>query len=159
MKKRGVLNAELSKAIAAMGHTDIMMVVDAGYPIPRDAWRVDLAIAEDLPSTEQVIKLLADELFIEETYVAEDVPECNAPLNNLINETFTEAEHKLAKHEDLLGDFGKRAKVIVRTGAFNPWGNVALVSGVDAPKFFSKPGIKVPEAYKARVEIMSQKEN
>lgn len=158
MKKTGVLNAELSKAIASMGHTDIMMVVDAGYPIPRDAWRIDLAISEDLPSTEQIIRLIAEELFVEETYVAEAVPECNEPLNTLIQESFKEAEHKLAKHEDLLGEFGERAKVIVRTGAFNPWGNVALVSGVDAPKFFGKPGIKVPEEYRTRVEIMSKKE-
>ncbi len=156
MKKRGILNAELSKAVASMGHTDIMMVVDAGYPIPRNAWRVDLAISEDLPTTAQVLKLISEEMFVEETYLAEDVPEYNAPLNNLVNEIFTEAEHKFATHEELLVDFGHRAKVIVRTGAFNPWGNIALVSGVDAPKFFNKPGVVVPENYQARVALMSE---
>ena len=49
MKKNGILNAELAHAVASMGHTEIMMVVDAGFPIPRDAWRIDLAIEQDLP--------------------------------------------------------------------------------------------------------------
>jgi simple sugar transport system permease protein/D-ribose pyranase len=47
-----------------------------------------------------------------------------------------------------------KAKVIVRTGAFDPWGNILLYSGVDAPVWFSKPGLKVPEVYQKRVEQM-----
>lgn len=159
MKKNGILNAELAKAIACMGHTDIMMVVDAGYPIPTNAWRVDLAIAQDLPTTEQVIRLIAEELYVEETYLADAVPEFNAPLNELINTTFKVAEHRLVPHEVLLEEFGQRAKVIVRTGAFVPWGNVGLMSGVDAPTFFNKPGVKIPDSYLKRVQVMSHEES
>ena len=38
-----------------------------------------------------------------------------------------------------------KAKVIVRTGAFDPWGNILLYSGVDVPKWFDKPGVVAPE--------------
>ena len=34
MKKRGVLHAELSRCIAALGHKDLFMIGDAGMPIP-----------------------------------------------------------------------------------------------------------------------------
>ncbi|MCF7905318.1 MAG: D-ribose pyranase, partial [Candidatus Marinimicrobia bacterium] len=34
MKKVGILHPELSKAIAIMGHTDRLVVCDAGLPIP-----------------------------------------------------------------------------------------------------------------------------
>jgi D-ribose pyranase len=51
-----------------------------------------------------------------------------------------------------------KAKCIVRTGAFDPWGNILLYSGVDAPIWFSKPGLKVPEQYAKIVERMKAKE-
>lgn len=159
MKMNGILNAELAHAVASMGHTEIMMVVDAGFPIPRDAWRVDLAIEQDLPTHEQVLRLIAGEMIVEQTFVAEEVPEFNPPLNKLVQESFTTAEHSLAKHEDLLGSFAQAAKVIVRTGAFNPWGNVALVSGIDVPKWFDKPGVTTPESYQARLEAMKKEGN
>ena len=43
-----------------------------------------------------------------------------------------------------------RAKYIVRTGAFEPWGNVILRSGVDAPIWFQKPGTITPDYYSDR---------
>ena len=33
MKRSGILNQALSEAVAAMGHGEIMMIVDAGFPI------------------------------------------------------------------------------------------------------------------------------
>ena len=34
MKKKGILNAELMRCIAALGHKDLFMIGDAGMPIP-----------------------------------------------------------------------------------------------------------------------------
>lgn len=158
MKKNGIINAELSRAIAEMGHTDIMMVVDAGFPIPRDAWRVDLALIAEFPSTAMVLGAIADELVVEETIVADDVPAMNAPLNELVEETFAVAKHSTIPHDELLGEVGKRAKVIVRTGAFNPWGNVALIGGVDLPKWYNKDRVVVPDYYEERIAALRDEE-
>lgn len=156
MKRTGILNAELSKAIAAMGHTDIMLVVDAGFPIPREAWRIDLAIAEDLPTMEQILPLIAKELVVEKVVVAEDVPEYNPVLYRLVHDVFPKSDHETIAHQELLSELGKKAKVIVRTGAFNPWGNVALISGVYAPSWFNKPKVRTPEAYLPIVERLQE---
>jgi D-ribose pyranase len=45
-----------------------------------------------------------------------------------------------------------KAKVIVRTGAFDPWGNILLYSGVDVPAWFSKPGIVAPDYYAKKMK-------
>ena len=58
MIRSGILNAELNHAIASMGHGDLMIVCDAGFPIPSAAWRIDLAVVPDVPDLETV--LLAD---------------------------------------------------------------------------------------------------
>ena len=53
----------------------------------------------------------------------------------------------------LIAVMAAKAKFIIRTGAFEPWGNVILRSGVDAPVWFQKPGTKAPSYYESRVEF------
>ena len=54
-------------------------------------------------------------------------------------------------HAEMLSEMGGRAKVIVRTGDFNPWGNIALVSGVDAPRWFDRAEVVTPPDYQKRI--------
>ena len=44
MKKRGILNAQLSYLLAALGHKDLFMIGDAGMPIPEGVEVVDLVL-------------------------------------------------------------------------------------------------------------------
>ncbi len=53
----------------------------------------------------------------------------------------------MTTHEAILGEMAAKAKVIVRTGAFDPWGNILLYSGVDVPRWFDKPGVVAPDYY------------
>ncbi|MFY1698838.1 MULTISPECIES: D-ribose pyranase [unclassified Solwaraspora] len=151
MKRRGILNAELSGALATLGHTDLLLVVDAGFPVPRTAHRVDLAIAEDLPRLTTVLDLIADELIVEGVVYAEDVATHNAPLADWLARRFPGVPTTTRAHADVLGELAQQAKVIVRTGAFNPWGNVGLVCGVDVPRWFDEPGVVVPDYYRDRM--------
>jgi D-ribose pyranase len=50
MKKRGILNAQLSGYIAALGHKDTFMIGDAGMPIPKGVPIVDLALCGNVPT-------------------------------------------------------------------------------------------------------------
>ena len=54
-------------------------------------------------------------------------------------------------HAELLAAGASRAKAVVRTGAYDPWGNVLLRSGVDVPAYFSRPGVVVPDYYRDRM--------
>lgn len=49
MKKTAVLNEHISKAIATIGHFDLLTINDAGMPIPNDHRRIDLAVTKNLP--------------------------------------------------------------------------------------------------------------
>jgi D-ribose pyranose/furanose isomerase RbsD len=44
MKRGGILNAQLAGALARLGHTDTLVVCDAGLPIPPGSEVVDLAV-------------------------------------------------------------------------------------------------------------------
>jgi D-ribose pyranose/furanose isomerase RbsD len=150
-----ILNAELTHAVAAMGHTDVLMVVDAGFPIPEDVRRVDLALTRGVPTIEQVLTAVDEELIAERVLYADDVPEMNPPLNRLIQETYGEGsgtEIETIPHEEVLG-YGTEAKAIVRTGDFNPWGNIVLECGTD-PKAWFDDDVSMPPAYQERYAEM-----
>lgn len=151
MKRTGILNAQLSGALATLGHTDLVLVVDAGFPIPRDAQRVDLAIAQNLPDLRTVISLIADEIIVEGVVRADDVTSNNPKLDEWLLETFADAEFSTRTHADMLGELARQAKVIVRTGAFEPWGNIGLLCGVDVPKWFGGEGVIAPDYYASKL--------
>ena len=151
MKRHGILNAELSGALATLGHTDLLMVVDAGFPIPRSAHRVDLAIAENLPDLRTVLKLISAEMVVEGVVRADDVTSNNPRLDEWLRQEFTDAEFTTRSHADMLGELAQQAKVIVRTGAFEPWGNIGLFCGVDVPRWFGGEGIIAPDYYASKL--------
>ena len=158
MKSEKLLNSELNHAIASMGHTDLMIVCDAGFPIPSSAWRIDLAIVQDVPDLATVLTAISDTFITEKVSYAAEMVENNPPLLETVKRLFADSEHEPVPHEQILTEMAAKAKVIVRTGAFDPWGNILLYSGVDAPVWFSKPGLKVPEVYQKRVEQMQGSE-
>jgi simple sugar transport system permease protein/D-ribose pyranase len=147
VNRNRLLNAELSHAIASMGHGDLMIVCDAGFPIPSGAWRIDLAIVPDVPDLETVLGAVADNFIAEKVSYAEEIKVHNKPLLARVERLFAGAEFAPIAHATILGEMAAKAKVIVRTGAFDPWGNILLYSGVDVPKWFSKEGVVAPDYY------------
>ncbi|MCL4393300.1 MAG: D-ribose pyranase [Chloroflexi bacterium] len=152
MNRGRILNAELAHAIASMGHGDLMIVCDAGFPIPDDAWRVDLALVQDVPDLETVLTAISQAFIAEKVAYAAEMTQNNPPLLEKVKRIFKDSEHSTVPHEQILTEMALKAKVIVRTGAFDPWGNILLYSGVDVPKWFSRPGVKVPEYYASRMK-------
>ncbi|HBP62922.1 MAG TPA: D-ribose pyranase [Desulfosporosinus sp.] len=151
MKLGRILNKDLNELIACMGHGDFIIVCDAGFPIPRDAWRIDLAIEKDVPDTSYVLEIIKSDLMIEKIAYAEDVKTYNDPLYQDLQRLFPGIEHEQISHESILSEMAGKAKAIVRTGAFNPWGNVLLYTGVEVPRWFAKEGVVAPDYYKDRL--------
>lgn len=147
MNRNRLLNAQLSHAIASMGHGDLMIICDAGFPIPSTAWRIDLAITQDVPDIATVLAPIAENFIAEKVSYAEEIKIHNKPLLGKIESIFPDAELAPITHAQILGEMAAKAKVIVRTGAFDPWGNILLYSGVDVPKWFGKPGVVAPDYY------------
>ncbi len=156
MKRGKLLNSELNHAIASLGHGDLMIVCDAGFPIPTTAWRVDLAITQDVPDLETVLSAISDAFIAEKVSYAAEMAENNPPLLAKVHRIFPASEYAPIPHQQILSEMAARAKVIVRTGAFDPWGNILLYSGVDAPIWFAKPGLNVPEQYQEIVKRMQE---
>ncbi|HVO44486.1 MAG TPA: D-ribose pyranase [Aggregatilineales bacterium] len=152
MRRGLILNSELSHAISSMGHGDLMIVCDAGFPIPTSAWRIDLAVIQDVPDLETVLTAISQELIAEKVAYAAEMADNNPVLLSKVKRIFADGEFSTVPHTQILTEMAYKAKAIVRTGAFDPWGNILLYSGVDVPKWFSKPGTIAPDYYAAKMK-------
>jgi len=152
MKRNGILNLGLNQALAAMGHGDLIIVCDAGFPIPTHVGRVDLALIVDVPDIETVLKAISADFIAEKFGYANEMAKNNPRLKEKVDRIFAGAELVTFPHTEILTELATKAKFIVRTGAFDPWGNILLYSGVDVPKWFAKPGTVVPEYYADRMK-------
>ncbi|MBK8023482.1 MAG: D-ribose pyranase [Chloroflexi bacterium] len=157
MKRGKILNAELNYAIGSMGHGDLMIVCDAGFPIPSSAWRIDLAIKQDLPDLATVLELIADDFIAEKVEYAAELETYNPVLLETVQRLFPDSDHAFTSHSLILSEMAAKAKVIVRSGAFDPWGNILLYSGVDVPRWFDKPRVVAPEPYARKIEALRAK--
>ena len=151
MKKGRILNKALNDAISSMGHGDFIIISDAGFPIPEEK-RVDLAIEKDVPGIVEILKLLTGDFIYERVIVAEEQVENNPELYGKIKTHCDRCGIETIPHAELIKIYPEKAKYIIRTGAFEPWGNIVLCSGIDAPLWFEKPGTKVPDYYRERAD-------
>jgi len=129
MKKNGILNPQLNRVISEMGHRDMLIIADAGLPIPKGVERIDLALKCGIPPFSDVLRAVLSELEVEEAYVAKEIKEKNSQTLNLVSSLMGMREVKFITHEELK-ELSKQARAIVRTGECSPYANIILISGV-----------------------------
>lgn len=129
MKKTSLLQSELSYTIAKLGHMDMLVVADAGLPIPAGTARIDLALTKNVPGAAQTLKVILDEMKVERAILAEEVKERNRTFLAAVQEMLPGVPLEFVPHTDFKVRTAS-ARAVVRTGEFSPYANVILVSGV-----------------------------
>ena len=129
MKKRGILNPDLSRVIAELGHFDKFCIADAGLPIPEHIERIDLSLAKDIPLVEQVLRALEQEVEVAEIRVAKETREVTPALSAVVDSLWPKVSQVEITHDQLKAEL-QDCKFVIRTGEFTPYANVILVSGV-----------------------------
>lgn len=129
MKKSGILNPELAKQLAMLGHFDKICIADAGLPIPAEVLRIDLALTKNVPLLAQVLDALELEIQVQEVIVAKETETKNTSLAAMVKKLWPAAKQSRITHEKFKEQL-KDCRVVIRTGEFTPYANVILVSGV-----------------------------
>jgi len=129
MKKRGILNSCIAKILCDLGHTDQIVIADAGLPVPEGVSKIDLALKPGAPCLKEVLDVVMADLIAEKVIIAYEADEKNQEFVNNIKEYFTEDVIERVSHEEFKM-LTQRAKVIIRTGEVMPFANCILQSGV-----------------------------
>ena len=127
MKRTALLHAELSHAIASLGHGDLLVIGDVGLPIPAGPRRIDLALTPGLPAVADVLRVVLTEMQVERALIASEAVERAA---GGLPDWYSGGTVPQAVPHEAFKRLCLQARVMVRTGECTPSANVILVAGV-----------------------------
>jgi D-ribose pyranose/furanose isomerase RbsD len=156
MKKGRILNSHLNALLGRIGHGDLIVISDAGMPVPTGTEKIDLAVEKDYPDIVSVLEVLLSDMIYERVVVAEEQKKYNPLLYSKISPHIKRCGIDLLPHEELFSDLLPKATAVIRTGSFEPWGNIFLVSGIDAAAWFEKEGVSTPDYYQERASYREE---
>jgi D-ribose pyranase len=122
-----ILNPRLLALLAGVGHTDLIVIADAGLSIPPGVEVVDLSLVPGIPSFLQVLDAVRPALAIESALMASETRD--QPIHWELAPRLEWLEIQEVPHEE----FKRRvagARAVIRTGECTPYANVGLVAGV-----------------------------
>lgn len=128
MKKNGILNGDISRVLGYMRHTDIITIVDCGFPIPDGVECIDLSVKFGLPLFLDVLEAVSDDLEIELAKFANEIKDKNPKLLEDALEILKGKDVEIIPHVEFK-ELSAKSKVIIRTGEATPYANVILQSG------------------------------
>lgn len=125
------LNAQLSRVISELGHTDELVVTDAGLPTPHGVERVDLAYRPGAPEFLDVLDTVLREVVVERATLSSEMQRQSPQLLSKLRERFGQLNVPIEylPHEDFKQKT-ERAIAAVRSGEFTAFANVILQAGV-----------------------------
>ena len=129
MKKIGTINQPISSVIAGLGHTDTLVVADAGLPIPAETLRIDLALTKNIPTFLDTLRVVLTEMEVERAIVAEEMLDASPQVYEAIKEMLGDVPIETVTHL-IFKEQTRSARVVIRTGEFTPYANVILTAGV-----------------------------
>lgn len=129
MKKSTVINSDISRVIAQMGHFDLLSIGDAGMPVPMTTEKIDLAVTKGVPSFIDVLENVLTELEVQKIYLAEEIKTYNPNMLAKIQKLMPEVEIVFIPHSQMKQDLN-RCHAFIRTGEMTPYANILLESGV-----------------------------
>jgi D-ribose pyranase len=129
VKKIGIINQPISAVVASLGHTDTVVIADAGLPIPPEPQRIDLALTEGIPTFLDTLRVVLTEMQVERAIVAAEMLEVSPAVYQAIKDLLGDIPIETVPH-DIFKRQTNSARAVIRTGEFTAYANVILAAGV-----------------------------
>ncbi|VYT24095.1 D-ribose pyranase [uncultured Blautia sp.] len=129
MLKEGIFHPQLCRVLAELRHKDMLVIGDAGLPIPKGVERVDLGWKAGSPGYLEVLEEILKAITVEEAVFADEAlsvtPEFHEKAKALLPDNLPVS---YIPHTELK-EMSEKAKAIILTGEFTGYTNVVLVCG------------------------------
>ncbi len=70
-----LLNALLAGALREVGHTQMVLLADKGFPVPPGVETIDLALTDDVPTILDVIRAIASDFSFDRILITDEMKE------------------------------------------------------------------------------------
>jgi len=121
-----LLNPALVAALTRAGHGDVVVIADAGLPLPERPV-IDLSLVPGIPRFIDVVRAIRGSLCVESAILAEE--STRQPQFKDLSNVIGDVPMEVVSHEAFKGRVS-RAQLIVRTGECTAFSNVAFRAGV-----------------------------
>lgn len=129
MKETGILNREIAAQLSKMGHTDKMMIVDAGLAVPNTTKVIDLSLAENLPTAITVLEEIVKHFSVEKIVYSQATVDVSPSREKEFLDHFDPSVAvEIVPHPVFRDELTKDVKFVIRTGDFTANSNIMLVS-------------------------------
>jgi D-ribose pyranase len=126
VKRTGLINGQLTRALAGLRHTDLFAVSDSGLPVPGGVEVIDLGVVYGIPDFLTVLRPVLAEVTVEAAWASRDVADVNPDVHRALDDL---VGPQLLAHEDFKERLAQ-CRFVVRTGDATPYANVLLRAGV-----------------------------
>ena len=129
MLKTGILHPQLSRIMAEIRHMDMLVIADAGLPVPKGVERVDLGWKQGNPGYLEVLEEIEKYMVTEKAVFAQEALVVRGELHKEALALLPEGiPVEYVPHTELK-KMTEGAKAIILTGEFTGYTNVILISG------------------------------
>lgn len=123
---RHLLHPEIAALIRRVNHTQMLLIADRGFPVPRVDTIIDLALASDIPTIPQVLDAIAPDLPMDRLLAADELGHASPERLSAYQRSASRVErvpHLRFK------ELARYAVGCIRTGDSVPYANVLVVGG------------------------------
>lgn len=139
MRETGIINREICDALSTLGHTDEIIVCDAGFAIPLGIRTIDISLGENKPTVPEVLAELKKHFSVEKVVIAEETRDMMPSRFKELSEAFgNNIPVDVIPHVEMRKK-ANHVKAIIRTGDFSGYSNISVVSGGGDRWYVEKP--------------------
>ncbi|HHT96291.1 MAG TPA: D-ribose pyranase [Clostridiales bacterium] len=129
MTETGILNREIAAEISKMGHTDRMMIVDAGLAVPNSTKVIDISLSKNVPTVIEVLEEVLKHFSVEKIIYSKATKDVSPSREKeFLNHFDKNVEVEVVEHPILRDEITRDVKFVIRSGDFTANSNIVLVS-------------------------------
>jgi len=135
MRETGIVNRDICDILSTLGHTDEVIVCDAGFAIPMGVRTIDISLAENVPTVPQVLAELRKHFSVEKLVISEETKKVSPTRFKEFVKAFGKGMAVELISQNEIRARARTVKAVIRTGDFTAYSNIVLVSA-GGPKWY-----------------------
>ena len=129
MTETGILNRDIAAEMAKLGHTDLMLIADAGLAIPNDVKVIDISLKINEPTAVETLKEVLKHFSVEKYIISQATVDVSPSREKEFRSCFAEdIPCEVVPHPYLRDELTRKCKFAIRTGDFTANSNIILCS-------------------------------
>ena len=129
MTETGILNREIAAEMSKLGHTDKMLIADAGLAIPNSIKVIDISLDINIPNVIETLNVILKHFSVEAVITSKATSDVSPTQEQKFRRCFdNNITWEIVEHPYFRDELTKQVKFAIRTGDFTANSNIILVS-------------------------------